>query len=286
MFNNQDIADYYDQTEVHYRRFWKLKNHYAIHYGIWGEGIRTFGQALENTNRILAEKACIKSSDRVLDAGCGIGGSAFFLASNRGCGVTGISLSKKQIDSARRISKTLSLEHLVRFEVRDYTNTGYPPGRFDVIWALESAGAAAEKMHFLKEAYRLLKPGGILILADYFKTLEKPVSDQPLLSSWLQLWAISEMETIQSFSLALESAGFRDQQAYDYTREIMPSARRMFLSSVTGAAGSLIYNFFFRNTSRFAKHHYKSGFLQYRALKKGLWEYRVILARKGVTRNK
>lgn len=281
MFNNQDIADYYDQTEVHYRRFWKLGRYFAIHYGIWGEGIGNFGQALENTNRILAEKAGIQPSDQVLDAGCGIGGSAFFLTQTYGCRVTGISLSKKQIDSARRISEKRSLSHLLRFEVKDYTDTGYPSSRFDVIWALESVGSAPDKKAFLLEAFRLLKPGGILILADYFKTLEKPVSGQPLLNSWLELWAISGMETIRSFTMLLENTGFQDQQVTDYTREIIPSSRRMFFSSVAGTAVSLVYNFFHRNTSRFAKDHYKSGFLQYKALRKGLWEYKVILARKG-----
>jgi len=283
MFTNQDIADYYDQTEVHYRRFWKLGKHFAIHYGIWGDGIRTFGQALDNTNRILAVKAGIESSDYVLDAGCGIGGSAFFLAHNFGCRVSGISLSKKQIDSARRISKTLSLDHLVQFEVKDYTHTGYPSNRFDVVWALESVGSAQDEKAFLLEAYRLLKPGGTLIMADYFKTINRPAAGQPLLDSWLKLWAISDLETIGSFKLMVENSGFQDQQVSDYTREIIPSARRMFLSSLAGSTSSLPYNFFHKNTSRFAKDHYQSGFLQYRALKRGLWEYKVILAKKRVT---
>ncbi len=280
MFNNRDIADYYDQTEVHYRRFWKLRNRYAIHYGIWGEGIRTFGQSLDNTNRILAEKAGIASSHAVLDAGCGIGGSAFFLARNFGCHVTGISLSQKQIDKAKQITKTLSLDHLLQFELKDYTCTGYPDNRFDVVWALESTGAATDKKVFLLEAYRLLKPGGTLIIADYFKRLDKPVIDQPLLNSWLKLWAISELETIGSFRLLLAESRFQDQQIFNYTRDIKPTARHMYLSSLAGTPSSFIYNLFHKKVSRFAKHHYKSGFLQYRALRRGLWEYRVILARK------
>ncbi len=282
MFNNRDIADYYDQTEVHYRRFWKLRNHYAIHYGIWGNGIRTFGQALDNTNRLLAEKAGIQSSYLVLDAGCGIGSSAFFLARNFGCRVIGISLSQKQIKRAERISQTLSLNHLLQFEVKDFNNTGYPVNRFDVIWALESVGSAPDKKAFLKEAYRLLKPKGILILADYFKLPDIPASDQPLLDSWLKLWAITDLETIGSFRTLAEKSGFQIQDIEDYTREIAPSSRRMYLASCLGVTSSLLYNLFHKNTSRFAKHHYKSGFLQYRALKKKLWEYKVILARKGV----
>jgi tocopherol O-methyltransferase len=279
MFSNKDIADYYDQTEVHYRKFWKLDKHFSIHYGIWEKGVRNFGQALENTNRIMAERSGIESSHRVLDAGCGIGGPALFLAHNIGCHVTGISLSQKQIERAKKISKTNSLDNLLEFEVKDYLNTGYPSNLFDVVWALESMGATPLKAAFLEEAYRVMKPGGILIIADYFKTHGRSVADQPLLNTWLKLWAISELESTDSFSLLLDKSGYQDQRVYDYTQEIVPTARRMYLSSVLGTTSSLLYNLFHK-TSRFARHHYKSGFLQYRALRKGLWEYKVITAKK------
>lgn len=282
MFTNKDIADYYDQTEVHYRRFWKLDSHYSIHYGIWGKGIKDFRQALDNTNKILADTSGIVSSDKVLDAGCGIGGSAIFLARNYGCHVTGISLSQKQIDSARRISKTLSLDHLLQFEVKDYTNTGYRSNQFNVVWALESLGSAPDKTAFLMEAYRLLKPGCTLIVADYFKSLERPVSDQPLLDSWLKLWAIDDLETIHRFEHSLDTSGFTEVKIRDYTNEIKPTARRMWWYSFFGSTGSLLYNLFHKKVSPFARSHFRSGFLQYKALRKGLWEYKVVVARKRV----
>lgn len=279
MFSNREIADYYDQTEVHYRRFWKLDSHFAIHYGIWEKGIRNFGEALENTNRILAKRSGIDSFSNVLDAGCGIGGSAIYLARNQGCRVTGISLSKKQIEKAQQISITNSLNHLLQFYAKDYSKTGFPSETFNVVWALESVGTAQDKGAFLSEAFRVLKPGGILILADYFKTKATPVSDQPLLRSWLELWAISDLETIDSFILLLKESGFYNNNVEDFTKEITPSAKRMYLSSLLGTTSSALYNLF-HNTTRFAKQHYKSGFLQYKALRKGLWEYKVILAKK------
>jgi hypothetical protein len=66
----------------------------------------------------------------------------------------------------------------------------------------------------------------------------------------------------------------------DFTMKIFPSAKRMYRSSLLGATGSILYNLFHRKVSRFAKEHYKSGYLQYKALKKGLWEYKVFMAMK------
>ncbi|UCG27496.1 MAG: methyltransferase domain-containing protein [Bacteroidales bacterium] len=285
MFSNRDIADYYDQTEVHYRRFWKLNEEFSIHYGIWEKGVRNLGQALRHTSEVLAVHAGIKPSDFVLDAGCGVGGPAIYLASEYRCHVLGITLSSKQAQAAGEYASRKNLGHLTKFEVADYKRTGYEPDRFDVIWALESTGTATDKQAFLNEAYRILKPGGRLVLADYFKTTDLPSEKQPLLKSWLSLWAIHDLETLNRFETLLVISGFTDVAVHDYTNEIIPTARRMWLYSLFGAIGSVGYNMF-HNTTRFAKHHYRSGFLQYKTLKKGLWEYKVILAKKPVISTK
>ena len=91
-FSNQDVANYYDHTAPHYRQFWRLDKSMALHYGFWKPGTKTFKESLENTNAELATLAQIDASDHVLDAGCGVGGSAIFLAKKVGCQATGITL--------------------------------------------------------------------------------------------------------------------------------------------------------------------------------------------------
>ena len=103
-FSSKDIEDYYDQTEVHYRMFWKLEKVMGLHYGIWTDKTKNITEAILNTNILLKEMGEIKASDKVLDAGCGIGGSSIFLAKSVGCSVTGISLSKKQVETATKLA--------------------------------------------------------------------------------------------------------------------------------------------------------------------------------------
>ncbi|UCH15580.1 MAG: class I SAM-dependent methyltransferase [Bacteroidales bacterium] len=278
-FSNKEIADYYDQTVTHYRKFWDLNHSLAIHYGIWEQGIKTFRQSLQNTDRILAEKAQVKRADYILDAGCGIGGSAIYLAEKYNCRVKGITLSDRQVKWAKENAEKHNLSSLLSFENKDYCDTGYNNGSFDLIWALESVGTSASKSEFINESYRMLKPGGRLVLADYFKTGNFSTDNNKIMKRWLNNWAISDLDTVEDFEYKLIKAGFRNIVIDDYSRNIKSSARRMYLVSFPGYIATKLYNLFY-NATPFSKTHYMASLNQYRALKKGYWKYKVILAYK------
>ena len=93
-----EIIQYYNTCESDYRMFWDLDRSMAMHAGFWDETTRTLTDALKRENEILAEYAQIKSHEKVLDAGCGVGGSSIFLAQHYGCKVTGITLSAHQVE--------------------------------------------------------------------------------------------------------------------------------------------------------------------------------------------
>ncbi len=99
--NENEIVAYYDQCEVDFALVRQLKTHHNMHYGYWEKGTRRMRQAMNLMNRKLAELAKISPVDKVLDAGCGVGGSAIYLAKNIGCRVHGITLSEKQVHSCR-----------------------------------------------------------------------------------------------------------------------------------------------------------------------------------------
>ncbi|MEM7102104.1 MAG: methyltransferase domain-containing protein [Bacteroidota bacterium] len=274
-FSNRDISDYYDQTEIHYRYFWDLNTSKALHYGFWKPGTQDFRASLENTNREMAILAGIKKKDRVLDAGCGVGGSSIFLASELGCEVVGITLSEKQVASAVKNAERSEVSNATFFK-KDYCDTGFEDASFDCVWALESVGSASDKENFLKEAHRLLKPGGRMVIADYFKTFEAPIDQVPVMKNWLNAWAISDLETLSGFEELLAGNGFFVSKKLNRTKAITPSSKRMYKASWLGMLGTKTYNLF-KNASPFSKIHYRSGIAQYRALKKGLWDYHVLL---------
>jgi cyclopropane fatty-acyl-phospholipid synthase-like methyltransferase len=285
MFTKDDISRYYDLSEVHYRKIWKLDRSHSLHYGYWDSSVKNFHEALLNLNKILAEIAEIKKGENILDAGCGIGGSSIWLAKERNCRVTGISLNEKQIAKANTLAKTFGVTEKVFFEKKDYSNTFYPADSFDIVWAIESVCYADDKSEFLKEAYRVLKPGGRLIIADFFKKkgLNQPETDQ--VKKWAACWAINDFATKEEFEDKLKETLFEDLAWLDATDAIMPSAKKLYRSYFLGIIGAKFYQLFNHHATELGKNSVRSAYLQYYTLKRGLWKYQIVKAVKVETTN-
>jgi tocopherol O-methyltransferase len=221
------VVQYYDNTWVDYRLAWLNGSNMAIHFGFHDEAHSEHGQALENTNRVLADLIDMKAGERVLDAGCGIGGSSLWLARNRGVEVVGITLVPSQVRRARTQAARQGLDASVRFDVADYTDTRLDAGSFDVVWALESLCHAPAKSAFYREAARLLRPGGRLIVAEYFRTERGlPAVDEGIVREWLDGWEIPDIDTSAEHLDAATRAGLVQVRVRDYTVSARPSLRR------------------------------------------------------------
>lgn len=280
MFTSEDIAEYYDQCEVHYKQHLKLDKCLAMHYGYWMPDTTSFEEALLNTNRVLAAKASIGETDRVLDAGCGVGGSAVNLARAEGCSVLGITVSDQQVESAKKNAIRYEVDHLADFECRNFCDTGLAPGSFDVVWAVESVCHANDKRAFVEEAYRLLCPGGRLVMADFFSARIPANSEEArVLSGWLDGWAVPGLSTIDAFEGYLNAAGFKTDAVENATENIRPSAKRLYHRFMMGFPIQKLYEWF-SNPMEIQKKSVRTAKLQYDALQAGLWAYYVLVAEK------
>ncbi len=163
------IIDYYDKTRFDYNVAWDSSEYPAVHFGFYDENADKHTDALQNTNQVLATLAQVKAGDRVLDAGCGRGGSCFWLAKNRKAKTVGITPVQSQIDECRQSAEEKGLQEQCKFELADFCNTPFEGEQFDVIWACESLCHAEKKADFYREAYRLLRPGGRIVIAEYMR---------------------------------------------------------------------------------------------------------------------
>ncbi len=225
--NTQTVIDYFNGTRVEYRLLWHTHRSYSMHFGYYDEQHQSHDAAVSNMNQKLAKLAGITRADSVFDAGCGVGGSAFWLAEHIGCKVMGVSVVPRQVARAKQFAEQRHLKELVSFRVADYSDTGLVANSFSVVWGLESIVHAEDKRAVLNEAYRILKPGGRLIIAEYLLK-EKPLTawEQSWLSLWLKGWAMGSILTEKQYREIARQAGFTDIKVKDWTTAVSPSLRR------------------------------------------------------------
>jgi cyclopropane fatty-acyl-phospholipid synthase-like methyltransferase len=274
------IVDYYDNCEIDYKILWRLDRCMAMHYGYWDETTKGVSDALLRENQVLAERAAITASDRVLDAGCGVGGSAIWLAREIGCSVTGITLSGHQVAEATKNAAKHKVSDKVKFEVRDYTATGYPDESFDVVWAVESVCHAEDKADFIREAYRVLKPGGRLILADFFNAkVQFTPTEQALMDEWVSGWSVRSLAYSGDFRKAMEETGFKNIDMEDATEHVRPSAKRLYqYATLSRWGGKILLALRIRNKTQDG--NIRAVHRQWYALNQGLWHYGIFFGHK------
>lgn len=276
----KQIVEYYDTCECDYRTFWDLNRSMAMHAGFWDSKTSTLSEALARENEILAEYAQIKPHEKVLDAGCGVGGSSIFLAKHIGCEVTGITLSPKQVETASQFAEKHSVTSLATFKTMDFCQTSFADASFDVIWGIESICHAEDKSRFIKEAYRLLKKGGRLIMADGFGSRENYSSEQSKeMGYWLNGWGVDALETQINFLNLLNKNGFCDAVYRNMTSFVMPSSKRLHWISFPAIVMSKVGEWLGMRTPIQTKNLW-AAYYQYITLKKGLWEYGLLCAHK------
>lgn len=278
---HKKIIEYYRLTEHAYRDSWDLNNSLAIHYGYWDEKVKSFPQSLLRMNEVMMEAAAIKKGDHVLDAGCGIGGSSIFLARQADCKVTGITLSERQVQQAEQIVKEKGMHDRVDFRVMNYCNTDFPDNSFDVVWGCESICYADNKEQFVREAYRLLKPGGHLVVADGFVTVFSN-NHHPVVRHWLDGWQVNYLETTERFSDFMKAKGFCHISYRDISKEISHSSRRLNRFYYLASLYLLLRKVSFWRTqpAEMQKLNIRACKYQYLGLKKGLWQYGLIKGQK------
>ena len=223
---HKSIVDYYKDTENAYKDSWDLNNSLSIHYGYWDKKVKSFPQSLLRMNEVMMEAAAIKSTDLVLDAGCGVGGGSIFLAASLGCKVTGITLSERQMEQASANAQQKDLEKLVDFKVMDFCATDFPDASFDVVWGCESICYAEDKQKFISEAWRLLKPGGRLVVADGFVTMSE-FNERLVIRKWLDGWQVKNLASPKRFENLLSLDGFVHVEYRNISKYVAHSSRRL-----------------------------------------------------------
>lgn len=232
----REVQDYYDECRFDYSLVWRTLRHRGMHYGYHDEDHRGLESAIRNLDRVMADAASIGEGDRVLDAGCGAGGSALWLAENRDADVVGINISEWQVEEAREGAREKDLD--ARFELMDYTDTEFEDESFDVVWACESVCHTNDKSGFVREADRLLRPGGRLVVSDGWIGGELSEEEGECVDKVVRGMASRNLDSPGEFRRKLEQHDFKDIDYVDQTPNVMPSSRRLWVASLLSYPGA------------------------------------------------
>lgn len=162
----------------------------------------------------------------VLDVGCGIGGSSRILARDYGFAVTGITISPQQVSRAQALTPA-GLN--ARFQVDDAMAMSFPDASFDVVWSVEAGPHMPDKAVFAKELMRVLKPGGVLVVADWNQRDDRQIPlnvwEKPVMRQLLDQWSHPKFASIEEFAELLEATGFVQGEVVtaDWTESTLPS---------------------------------------------------------------
>lgn len=186
-----------------------------------GESFHPGGLAV---TRQLAESAWVGRGSRVMDAACGVGATARFLAREFAAGVIGMDRSQALLTEARAQTYQAGLQDRVQFMHGDVGALPFPDNYFDVIFCECALCLFANAPAALDEFLRVLKPGGRLALSDIVLNAPIPAELSSALGHALCIMGARSMDVYKNI---ITAAGFSGTRSKDVSKVLLDMVARI-----------------------------------------------------------
>ena len=221
---NRNIQQFYDAASHLWETTWGEHMHHG-YYGADGTDRRDHVQAQIDMIEELLHWGNVKQAYRVLDVGCGIGGSSLYLAKKIGVVVCGITLSPVQAARARQRAAAVALSDRTSFYVADASDPPFAPESFDLIWSLESGEHMPDKRHHLQVCADMLTPGGLLLMATWCHRPLPPVlspREQRSLRRLYRAYHLPYIISMPEYARFAAEIGYTEVTTDDWTQAVAP----------------------------------------------------------------
>lgn len=227
------IQQFYDASSALWEQIWGEHMHHG-YYGPEGnlekdrrqaqidliEELLHWGMGNPNSSEI--------SPNSILDVGCGIGGSTLYLADKFNATATGITLSPVQARRATERAAEVGLSERANFLVADALELPFADRSFALVWSLESGEHMPNKLQFLRECYRVLRPGGTFIMATWcHRSLDGPNGqltdrERRLLAEIYRVYALPYIISLPEYEAIAAEVGFQNLKITDWSQAVAP----------------------------------------------------------------
>jgi len=199
------IPIYLDFIGIHWHTGWYLDD---------GDDIGA-GDQVRMIHRI-ADSIDPGRGQRVLDVGCGIGGTPACLARDYDIEAVGLTPVEEQRRTSAVVIERLGMSGRVAIDLGHAGALPYPDASFDAVMFFESPCHFPDRQEFFDEAIRVLKPGGRLAGEDWLAT----GTDGHLIDPIRRSWAIPSLATGDEYLEQMAAAGFENRIYVDMRREM------------------------------------------------------------------
>ncbi|NKC30121.1 class I SAM-dependent methyltransferase [Falsiroseomonas selenitidurans] len=205
-----------------------------IHWGYWPDPAAArpdqaedYGRAAERLSLELLDLAGIAPGMRVLDAGCGFGGTLACLDERvERLDMTGLNIDPRQLQRAARVARPRPGSTL-RFVAADACTLPFADASFDRVLAVECIFHFPSRAAFLAEVRRVLRPGGALVISDFVPSpFFAPFGRLPKLRALRRINVLGECDTsctAAGYRALAARAGLRVTTLRDITRHTLPT---------------------------------------------------------------
>ena len=196
------IIKHYDAISPYYRSLWGEH----LHHGYWIRGDESKEKAQLQLIEHLAQFAGVKPGSEILDIGCGLGASTLYLAKNYKAAVTGITISEVQVEMAAKAAATEQLD--AKFLLMDAEAMHFQK-QFDLLWSVESISHYQRREEFFASAAKLLKPGGLFAITDWFKKENLTPAETKKFIDPIEKGMLVELQIMDDYEHLLTSNGLQ-----------------------------------------------------------------------------
>ncbi len=223
-----------------------------LNFGLWEDGIRTYVDAAENMVFRLGSLLELAPGARLVDAACGRGTQDFCLLERFGAlTIDAVDVTRRHVEWATRRAAEWTGPGAARFHLASATRLPFPAASFTHAMSLEAAHHFNTREHFLREAWRVLEPGGRLALADLtLRRTPRGLVEKGLVDAACTLWRIPRANAVsrEGYEEALRRCGYVDITFEDvgaltfpgYYHEQRRPERRRELLELRGRVGATL----------------------------------------------
>jgi 27-O-demethylrifamycin SV methyltransferase len=215
-----DIGDAYDSSADLLDQVWGEN----LHHGYWNDASddATLAEAGNRLTDKLSGLLPIKPGERLLDIGCGVGHPAMRLAGAHDIEVVGVSISRQQVRRANDRAATAGLGDRLSFQYADAMDLPFPDESFDLVWALESLHHMPDRWQVVRQAARILRPGGRMAIGDFLLRGGEKNEEEAARVDLVRMGVLKLLE-LGDYQAKLREAGLEPEAALDVSDHTRPS---------------------------------------------------------------